>query len=538
MEGKINLEVSDKNVVTTGVKFKLKLDKDTTKKINEYFDEYGKAINFAVGIIQRNLADDKFAGKILLDKNKKPILDKNGKKIYEFPNEKCSCGNQINHYVNGKPFCAECYKLNFTENGIRKRMYSARGRKADPSINIKNATNRISKTHFSYVLREAFILDKSIKKQRKKRNDKLRELKRKLQEFIEMRSGLRLLCHKVESQRVDRFIHPSWINKEKKLEDFRGYSLSIIQSKIKIFDRNIKREERSLKEKGNINFKANRIMLDKSVRFLDNQNVSFTISKNLPKKYSLSLPKKEKRLNWLIDKITIIKNQKPKYAYLLRRGGYFYLQYTLENTTKISDNYKGAMGIDRGISHIAVCTFVSNNGKNKSPTFLSGGEILRLRSLQKNRDKFLRGKHNKIRKKMNMRNIENGINLILHEYSKRIVNMAKKENAFIVFENLGKIPKSRFNMSKKLQYKLSQFVFKKLSDFVDYKAKREGIKVEYISPENTSKECSHCGEKVDTQRPFNGNSSLFKCNKCGIQLNADYNASINIAKKGLKVLKS
>ena len=73
---------------------------------------------------------------------------------------------------------------------------------------------------------------------------------------------------------------------------------------------------------------------------------------------------------------------------------------------------------------------------------------------------------------------------------------------------------------------------------MDYKAKREGIKVEYISPENTSKECSHCGEKVDTQRPFNGNSSLFKCNKCGIQLNADYNASINIAKKGLKVLKS
>ena len=28
-------------------------------------------------------------------------------------------------------------------------------------------------------------------------------------------------------------------------------------------------------------------MLDKSVRFLDNQNVSFTISKNLPKKYSV-----------------------------------------------------------------------------------------------------------------------------------------------------------------------------------------------------------------------------------------------------------
>ena len=74
-----------------------------------------------------------------------------------------------------------------------------------------------------------------------------------------------------------------------------------------------------------------------------------------------------------------------------------------------------------------------------------------------------------------------------------------------------------------------------MSDLVDYKARKEGIKVEYVPPEYTSKECSHCGEKVNTERPFNGNSSLFKCNKCGVQLNADYNASINIAKKGLKI---
>jgi len=523
------------DLVTTGIKFKLDVDKETRKKLDDYFDEYGKAINFAVKIIQKNLKEDRFAGKIALGEDKKPLLDKDGKKIYNYPNESCSCGNQVRRYVNAKPFCVDCYKLKFTENGIRKRMYSARGRKADSDINIKNSTNKISKTHFNYAIREGFILDKSLKKQRSKRIKKLLELKRKLQEFIDIRQGQMVLCPKIKNQRVDKFIHPSWLKRDKKLEEFRGYSLSVVEGKIKIFNRNILREEDSLRQRGHVNFKANRIMLDKSVRFLDGGKVNFNLNKGLPKEYLLDLPKKENKLSWLNEKISLIKLQKPKYAYLLRREGSFFIQYTIENVPKTFSDYLGAIGIDRGISHIAVCTFVSKNGVNKAPVFFSSGEILKLKSLQKQRDLFLRGKHNKIRKKSNMRNIDNKINLILHKYSRNIVNLAKSEKAFIVFEKLEKIKKSRFKMSKSLQYKLSQFTFKKLSDLVEYKAKIEGIKVDYVPPEYTSKECSHCGEKVDTQRPFNGNSSLFKCNKCRVQLNADYNASINIAKKSLNI---
>nr|QBM01237.1 CRISPR-associated protein Cas14b.1 [uncultured archaeon] len=532
------MKLSEQENITTGVKFKLKLDKETSEGLNDYFDEYGKAINFAIKVIQKELAEDRFAGKVRLDENKKPLLNEDGKKIWDFPNEFCSCGKQVNRYVNGKSLCQECYKNKFTEYGIRKRMYSAKGRKAEQDINIKNSTNKISKTHFNYAIREAFILDKSIKKQRKERFRRLREMKKKLQEFIEIRDGNKILCPKIEKQRVERYIHPSWINKEKKLEDFRGYSMSNVLGKIKILDRNIKREEKSLKEKGQINFKARRLMLDKSVKFLNDNKISFTISKNLPKEYELDLPEKEKRLNWLKEKIKIIKNQKPKYAYLLRKDDNFYLQYTLETEFNLKEDYSGIVGIDRGVSHIAVYTFVHNNGKNERPLFLNSSEILRLKNLQKERDRFLRRKHNKKRKKSNMRNIEKKIQLILHNYSKQIVDFAKNKNAFIVFEKLEKPKKNRSKMSKKSQYKLSQFTFKKLSDLVDYKAKREGIKVLYISPEYTSKECSHCGEKVNTQRPFNGNSSLFKCNKCGVELNADYNASINIAKKGLNILNS
>lgn len=526
----------EKDLITTGIKFKLKLGKGAKEKLNNYFDEYGKAVSFATNIIQNELADDKLAGRYKRDGTGKLILDSEGKKILEFPEDFCSCGNQVNHYVNGKPFCRECYKNKFTEGGIRKRMYSAKGRKAEQDVNIKNATSKISKTHLQYAIREAFNLDKSVKKQRKKRYDNLRKLRIKLQEFIDMRDGKNILLPRKQGGRIDRFIHPSWKAREKNLEDFRGYSMSVIAGKIKILDRNIKREEKSLKEKGKINFKARKLMLHNSIEFLEGDKVSFTLFKK--EKYDLDLPKKEKKLNWLKEKIEIIKEQKKKYGYLLRNDKGFFLQYTLDLIPEIKEDYSGAIGIDRGINHIAVCTFVLNDGKNEPPKFLSSSEILRLRNSQKERDKFLRGRHNKIRKKRNMRNIEPRINLILHQYSKDIVDFAKEKKAFIVFEKLEKIRKSRFKMSKKLQYKLSLFTFKKLSDLVDYKAQREGIKVLYVPPEYTSKECSHCGEKVDTQRPFNGNTGLFKCNKCGVQLNADYNASINIAKKGLNMINS
>ena len=142
----------EQDILTTGIKFKLKLDKELLNKLDDYFEEYGKAINFSANIIDKELAKFRFAGKIKKDNKGEIIKDENGKKIYEYPPEFCSCGNQIKYYEhqNNKPLCENCFKSKFTESGLRKRMYSAKGRKAEHNINIKNATNKISKTHFNY----------------------------------------------------------------------------------------------------------------------------------------------------------------------------------------------------------------------------------------------------------------------------------------------------------------------------------------------------------------------------------------------------
>ena len=62
---------------------------------------------------------------------------------------------------------------------------------------------------------------------------------------------------------------------------------------------------------------------------------------------------------------------------------------------------------------------------------------------------------------------------------------------------------------------------------IEYKAEREGIKVRYVDPAYTSQTCSKCGHVDKENRPT---QAKFKCVNCGLELNADHNASINIAR--------
>jgi putative transposase len=55
-----------------------------------------------------------------------------------------------------------------------------------------------------------------------------------------------------------------------------------------------------------------------------------------------------------------------------------------------------------------------------------------------------------------------------------------------------------------------------------------GIEVEIVSEDNTSKECSICGNKHKNGRIYRG---LYECKKTGKKINADVNAALNIARR-------
>ncbi len=62
---------------------------------------------------------------------------------------------------------------------------------------------------------------------------------------------------------------------------------------------------------------------------------------------------------------------------------------------------------------------------------------------------------------------------------------------------------------------------------LSYKAESAGMKVIKVDARNTSKECSDCGNIMDMPLSIRE----YNCNRCGLQLDRDINASINILKR-------
>ena len=73
--------------------------------------------------------------------------------------------------------------------------------------------------------------------------------------------------------------------------------------------------------------------------------------------------------------------------------------------------------------------------------------------------------------------------------------------------------------------KLGKWSFAELRSIIEYKAAAIGKKVVAIDPRYTSLTCSRCG----FQKKENRNGRTFKCKSCDFQIDADLNASRNIA---------
>jgi putative transposase len=130
------------------------------------------------------------------------------------------------------------------------------------------------------------------------------------------------------------------------------------------------------------------------------------------------------------------------------------------------------------------------------------------------------------------------VNSILHKVSSDIVKHAKEKGYGIILEDLKGIRKSinskvlsvnKFNgklqrvsrHSKKLKRRLNSWSFRKLQQFIEYKAEWEGVKVIYVNAHNTSRICAICGCEMQDPK-----AKLLEC--CGISRHL--NACLNMLK--------
>jgi len=115
-----------------------------------------------------------------------------------------------------------------------------------------------------------------------------------------------------------------------------------------------------------------------------------------------------------------------------------------------------------------------------------------------------------------------------HKISKKIIDIAEENKCNIKLENLKGIRRSA-KVRRSFKYALNSWSFYQLQQFIEYKAKQQGLVVLYIAPEYTSKSCSRCGHIG------NRNDKIFKCPHCGHVDHADAQAAFNIAKRQISI---
>ncbi len=114
-------------------------------------------------------------------------------------------------------------------------------------------------------------------------------------------------------------------------------------------------------------------------------------------------------------------------------------------------------------------------------------------------------------------------NVYLPRVSKKIVEEAEeKDCTLIAMEDLDGI---RDDLNR-----FHDWAYRRLYEYIKYKAEEYSIEVTQENPEYTSQRCSKCGFTHKNNR----SGSDFNCQKCGYEGRANYNAAKNVAIKFLR----
>lgn len=103
----------------------------------------------------------------------------------------------------------------------------------------------------------------------------------------------------------------------------------------------------------------------------------------------------------------------------------------------------------------------------------------------------------------------------------KIISLAKEYNAFISIEDLHGLKDAKGH--RKSNRKTKRMPYHMLRVALESVAGQNNTLVETVDPEYTSQICSRCGE-LGTR-----DGATFRCSTCGNEVNADRNASVNIA---------
>ena len=235
--------------------------------------------------------------------------------------------------------------------------------------------------------------------------------------------------------------------------------------------------------------------------------------------------------------IDFIKETSFKNPHVSYNGRCWVLTFALDVENKIKSLTNEVIGIDLGIKYLAICS----DGvvyKNINKTHVVKKLEKRLKRLQRqvSRKYEINKKGGRYVKTNNIKKLEKDIRRI-HRRLKNIrvnylhqttANIVKTKPYRVVMEDLSITSMMKNKSISKYLCKLGLYEFTRQ---MKYKCKWNGI--EFIQVDRyypSSKKCSHCGT---IKKDLKLSDRRYKCNECGLDIDRDFNASLNLMNYGL-----
>ena len=194
----------------------------------------------------------------------------------------------------------------------------------------------------------------------------------------------------------------------------------------------------------------------------------------------------------------------------------------------VESNFKSEVeGIDVGIKNFLVC---SNGQGIKNPTYLKKSEK-KLKRLNRKHSKRKKGSKNKIKSRIKLAKQHIEISRQREDFHKKLARNLAMEIKYIGVEdlNIQGMVKNRCLAKSINDVSWGQFI----SYLKYYKTIFDGEVIKTGRFEPTSKLCSNCEHKQIM--PLS--KRIFECKNCGLKLDRDLNASLNIKKLTINILR-
>ena len=207
----------------------------------------------------------------------------------------------------------------------------------------------------------------------------------------------------------------------------------------------------------------------------------------------------------------------------------------VEDTIKVINTSSKGLGVDLGIKDTAICSdgrvFKNINKTKKVKKLkkkLKREQRKMSRSIEYSKSKKIKLKElkNFNKKKLKVQKIFYRLNCIRDDYNNKMVNeITRAKLKYITIEDL-KV--SNMIKNKHLSKAIQEQNFYSIRTKLINKCKERNIEVRIVDTfYPSSKTCSCCGS---IKKDLKLNERIYKCCNCGLEMDRDYNASINLEK--------